>query len=227
MSAPIPQQLLQQPPPMLRNPHLESQRVPQTSQIPQTPQQSSGAPHDPPQQATDFWLLSGNLAANALYCAAFPLLTGLYAARGLSEEPLKPAKWETKLLKFFNTDVEKLNECYSPLVALGFPYFAVYSNSMGILSILWSNWVGLIQIGDDQHMLSLLQGAEQTTKGFSWLAGLLSLGTLGIWTYRRQQRRSEQAPGKSRLWLIGAPEVSLAFVSLIFYPLVSTPIYCV
>lgn len=222
MSSPIPQQLLQQPPPMLRNPHLESQRASVEPLQPETPAPRQPS-NEPPKQATDFVLLTGNLAANVLYCTAFPLLTALYAARGLTDEPVEPTSFEKKIIKFFNTDAEKLNECYSPLVALGFPFFAASANGMGILSILWANWVGIIQPPNDQEMLSMLQSCERVTKGLSIVAGILGFIALGTWTSRRQQRRSKK--GGKKMWAIGCPEVSLAFLSLVYYPLVSTPIY--
>lgn len=182
------------------------------------------ASQDPADNKAHFWILTTNLAADVLFASAFPVLTAMYAVRGLKEETLQTANpFEAKLAKFLNVDAETLNEYYAPLVTLGFPFLASTTNGVGILGTLWANWCGLTSTPSDLQLLARLQSCERVSKGYSWLVATLSFATLGIWTYRRQQRRSKQT--KNEKFIVGAPEISLGVLALIFYPLVSTPIY--
>lgn len=169
------------------------------------------------------WQLTGNVAINTLFSAAFPVFTAIYAIRGLKQGAIETAsKSEARLAKKLDIDAETLYENYSPLILIGYPIFAVNLQPLGTLALLWSRTTGLIDHLSDQQLENALSTWSKFSQVYTWATGGICVATLGIWSRRRQQRRSKQVTKK--MPLLGAPEISLLLFSAIFLPVVSQPI---
>lgn len=173
------------------------------------------------------WQLGGNVAINGLFSAAFPLMTAIYAVRGLRKGSTAcSSKLESRLAKDLDIDAETLYENYSPLILLGYPIFSINIEPLGTLALLFGRSTGLIgQLTDDQ-LTSALKWWNTFSTGLTWITGGICVSALGIWSYRRQQRRQRgsASAASARLWPMGAPEVSLALFAVMFLPIVSRPV---
>ncbi|AOW04545.1 hypothetical protein B0I72DRAFT_20002 [Yarrowia lipolytica] len=162
--------------------------------------------------------ITADFAKHALALAAFPLLTGLYAKRGANQKPLKASQIELKALKQFNTNLETLTEWYSILVPVGFFYTKFSANSLGIISFVWTNMVGLVR-EDAPSIIKLLETTGLIGDYVTWISGVTGFSALSVWIYRHQVRRQKE----QKLPVIGVPEVSLALFAAEFASLVLVP----
>ncbi|KAG5366128.1 hypothetical protein CJU89_0540 [Yarrowia sp. B02] len=168
------------------------------------------------------WQLTGNVAVNTLFSTAFPIFTAIYAIRGLKEGPIEAAsKTEARLAKKLDIDAETLNENFAPLILVGYPIFAVNIQPLGTLALLWGRTTGLINHLDDNQLEKALSGWTKFAQAYTWVTGGICLAALGIWSRRRQKKRSKQV---KKTLLLGAPEISLLLFSAIFLPVVTQPI---
>lgn len=172
----------------------------------------------PAPTAYEQFAITADFAKHALTLAAFPLLTGLYAKRGANQKSLKASQIELKALKQFNTDLETLNEWYSALIPAGFLYTKLTANSLGIVSFVWSNMVGLVR-EDAPSILKLLETTGLIGDYVTWISGITGFSALSVWIYRHQVRRQKE----QKLPVIGIPEVSLALFAAEFVSLVLVP----
>ncbi|KAG5357206.1 hypothetical protein CJU90_6031 [Yarrowia sp. C11] len=167
------------------------------------------------------WQLTGSVAVNTLFSTAFPVFTAIYAVRGLKDGPIEPASdSEARLAKKLDIDAETLYENYSPLILIGFPIFAVNIQPLGTLALLWGRTAGLIDHLNDDQLESALSGWAKFSQVYTWLTGGVCVAALGIWSWRRQQRRKKES--KMTL-IVGAPEVSLVLFAATFLPVITQP----
>lgn len=159
---------------------------------------------------------SAELAKQTLFMAAFPLLTTLYGYRGLNG-PITPSKTESKLAKLLKISPETLNEAYSLLVPFGYLVTKNACNLFGVVAMFWAGHVGL-QDPRPEDIASFMSKTGVVADSMSWISGLAGLAALGIWTRRRQQRRTKD------MWTVGVPEVALAAFVPVFY--ISTAVPC-
>lgn len=162
---------------------------------------------------------SAELTKQALYLTAFPLLTALYGYRGL--KGVVPSVAEKKAAKLLKTTPETLIERYSLLLPVGFLVISKACDSIGVVSLFCAMIYDIIPEIEGPELFSYLDKAGVVGDVFEWISGLAGVAALGIWTNKRQKERKSSKNTKK--WLIGAPEVSLAAFSFLFYSATSAP----
>lgn len=162
--------------------------------------------------------ISAELARHTLTLAAFPLFTGLYGYRGYKSGPLEPVKLESKAIEYLNTDIETLNEWYSPLVPVSWLVTKFTANSLGIVAFAWRSVINWYP-EDFEDTKRFLDTTGFIGDAVSWCSGFIGFGALAVWIMRRQKRRQKD----TSLSLIGAPEVSLVLHTIAFAAFVWIP----
>lgn len=188
--------------------------------FPTTPIMSLDELTDPDIPSTVFEqvFISAELIRHSLTLAAFPLLTGLYGYRGYKGGPLEPSKLEKKAMDCFDVDIESLNEWYSPLVPISWLVTKFTANSLGLVAFAWRDTMDLLP-EDMPATLRFLDLTGLIGDAVSWTSGFIGFGALGIWIYRRQERRRKD----KSLRMIGPPEISLVLHTVAFAAYVWIP----
>ncbi|KAG5355772.1 hypothetical protein CJU89_5483 [Yarrowia sp. B02] len=151
------------------------------------------------------------LARNALYISAFPLLTAIYGARGMAEGPLRPTHFESKVIGYLHVNLETLCEWYSPLIPVGFAFLRYKAETVGYAAYFYGVQESLLKSTMRDQFWDT---ASRVTGGLLWTCGLTGFWALGMWIRRRR------AADKS---LFGAPEISQVALSVLLFPLMFCP----